>query len=247
VIDFVTLGPGVLWVAFIFSGVLAIGRSFQIEREQDRIQGILLSPIDRSAFYLGKVAATVLFMTVVETLIVPVAVLMFNFHFSGRIALAILALLLSTVGFAAVGTLFAAGLPGLSDPESVARAAPDAARLSDRRDDRVGAYSRGMQQRLAIARSLLHGPEMILLDEPFTGLDRDSSAGLEERLRRLRAEGRTCVMATHDLGQGLRAADRVLVLRGGRLALDSPARGLDPARLEALLAGTETAAAPGSA
>jgi len=143
--------------------------------------------------------------------------------------------------------LFYARLHGLSDPESVARAALDAARLSDRRDDRVGAYSRGMQQRLAIARSLLHGPEMILLDEPFTGLDRDSSAGLEERLRRLRAEGRTCVMATHDLGQGLRAADRVLVLRGGRLALDSPARGLDPARLEALLAGTETAAAPGSA
>jgi len=108
VIDFVTLGPGVLWVAFIFSGVLAIGRSFQIEREQDRIQGILLSPIDRSAFYLGKVAATVLFMAVVEILIVPVAVVMFNFRFSGRILLAILALLLNTVGFAAVGTLFAA-------------------------------------------------------------------------------------------------------------------------------------------
>src|SRR3989454_12389602 len=98
VIDFVTLGPGVLWVAFIFSGVLAICRSFQIEREQDRIQGILLSPIDRSAFYLGKVAATVLFMAVVEILIVPVAVAMFNFRFSGRILLAILALLLETDG-----------------------------------------------------------------------------------------------------------------------------------------------------
>ena len=74
VIDFVTLGSGVLWVAFIFSGVLAISRSFQLEREQDRIQGILLAPIDRSAFYLGKVAATVLFMAAVEAIVVPVSV-----------------------------------------------------------------------------------------------------------------------------------------------------------------------------
>ena len=108
IIDFVTLGPGVLWVAFIFSGVLAISRSFQSEREQDRIQGILLAPIDRSAFYLGKVAATVLFMAAVEAILVPIAVVMFNFRFSGRIGLAILALVLNTVGFAAVGTLFAA-------------------------------------------------------------------------------------------------------------------------------------------
>ncbi len=108
VIDFATLGPGVLWVAFMFSGVLAIGRSFQIEREQDRIEGIRLAPIDRSAFYLGKVAATVLFMTAVQSVLVPVAVVMFNFRFSGRIALAILALVLNTIGFAAVGTLFAA-------------------------------------------------------------------------------------------------------------------------------------------
>ncbi len=108
VIDFVTLGSGVLWVAFIFSGVLAISRSFQLEREQDRIQGILLAPIDRSAFYLGKVAATVLFMGVVEAIVVPVSVVMFNFRFSGRIALVVAALILNTVGFAAVGTLFAA-------------------------------------------------------------------------------------------------------------------------------------------
>jgi heme exporter protein B len=108
VIDFVSLGPGVLWVAFIFSGVLAIGRSFQIEREQDRIQGILLAPIDRSAFYLGKVVATVLFMAVVEVLIVPIAVVMFNFRFSAAVILVILALVLNTIGFAAVGTLFAA-------------------------------------------------------------------------------------------------------------------------------------------
>ena len=108
VIDFVSLGPGVLWVAFIFSGVLALNRSFQNEREQDRIQGILLAPIDRSAFYLGKVAATVLFMAAIEAILVPIAVVMFNFQFTGRIVLAILTLVLNTIGFAAIGTLFSA-------------------------------------------------------------------------------------------------------------------------------------------
>jgi len=108
VIDFVSLGPGILWVAFIFSGVLALSHSFQIEREKDRILGILMSPIDRSAFYLGKVLATSLFMAAVEAVIVPVSVLMFNYRFSGRIGAAILVLVLNTVGFAAVGTLFSA-------------------------------------------------------------------------------------------------------------------------------------------
>ena len=108
IIDFVTLGPGVLWVAFMFSGVLALNRSFQNEREQDRVQGILLAPIDRSAFYLGKVAATVLFMAAVEAILVPIAVVMFNFRFSGRIVLVVLTLALNTVGFSAVGTLFSA-------------------------------------------------------------------------------------------------------------------------------------------
>ena len=108
VIDFVTLGPGILWVCFIFSGVLALSRSFQIEREQDRIQGILLCPIDRSAFYLGKVIATAAIMAAVEAVLVPASVVLFNFRFSGRVAVAVAALALNTVGFAAVGTLFAA-------------------------------------------------------------------------------------------------------------------------------------------
>jgi len=108
VIDFVTLGAGILWVAFIFSGVLALSHSFQIEREQDRLQGILLAPIDRSAFYLGKVSATVLLMSAVEAVVVPLSVLIFNYQFSVRVALTILVMILNTIGFAAVGTLFAA-------------------------------------------------------------------------------------------------------------------------------------------
>ncbi len=108
VIDFVTLGSGILWVAIIFSGVLSLNRSFQIEREQGRIEGILLSPIDRSAFYLGKVAATVIFMSIVEMLIVPLSAILFNHPIGSRLGLIILVLILNTIGFAAVGTLFAA-------------------------------------------------------------------------------------------------------------------------------------------
>lgn len=108
IIDFLSLGPGILWVAFLFSGVLALNHSFRIEREQDRIEGILMAPIDRSAFYLGKVLATVLFMAVVEAVLVPLSAVLFNQSFGPRLGLMILALVLNTIGFAAVGTLFAA-------------------------------------------------------------------------------------------------------------------------------------------
>jgi len=108
IIDFKTLGPGILWVAFIFSGVLALNHSFRIEREQDRIEGILLAPIDRSAFYLGKVLSTVLFMGTVEAVLVPLSAILFNQSITPRLGLMILALVLNTIGFAAVGTLFAA-------------------------------------------------------------------------------------------------------------------------------------------
>ena len=108
IIDFVSLGPGILWVAFIFSGVLALNHSFRIEREQDRIEGILMAPIDRSAFYLGKVLATVLFMAAVEAVLVPLSAIFFNQSLGPRLGMMFLALVLNTLGFAAVGTLFAA-------------------------------------------------------------------------------------------------------------------------------------------
>jgi heme ABC exporter ATP-binding subunit CcmA len=140
---------------------------------------------------------------------------------------------------------FYARLYGLSDAAREVARALEAAGLPDRGDDRVRGYSRGMQQRLAIARALLHRPDLVLLDEPFTGLDREAADRLQERLRAVRADGRTCLMTTHDFHSAAPFADRVIVLRRGRVAADRPAAGLDAAGLEALFRSATTAPAPG--
>jgi ABC-type multidrug transport system ATPase subunit len=93
--------------------------------------------------------------------------------------------------------------------------------LAHRAADPVKAFSRGMVQRLAIARALLHDPDLLLADEPFAGLDAPSTASLEDLLARLNGDGRkTVVLVNHDVDQSLRLASRAVVLRGGRVALD---------------------------
>ncbi len=89
--------------------------------------------------------------------------------------------------------------------------------LSARRHDLVRTYSRGMQQRLAIARALLHDPELLLLDEPYTGLDQDASAMLDQVLRQVAAQGRTVIMTSHDLSRAAALATRFAVLSRGRI------------------------------
>jgi heme exporter protein A len=90
--------------------------------------------------------------------------------------------------------------------------------LAERRNDRTRTFSRGMLQRLSIARVLLHDPRVALLDEPFTGLDPDASDRLAETLRRLHDGQRAVVMTTHDLDRGLALCDRALLIARGRLA-----------------------------
>ncbi len=89
--------------------------------------------------------------------------------------------------------------------------------LAGRQYDPVRTYSRGMQQRLAIARAILHEPAIMLLDEPFTGLDPDASAALSQVFRHLVHQERTVLMTTHNLGHGLELADRVAILSQGRI------------------------------
>lgn len=87
----------------------------------------------------------------------------------------------------------------------------------DRRDDPAGRFSRGMRQRLALERALLHDPRLVLLDEPFTGLDDAATVALRARLADLKTAGCIVLLATHDLETIDGVADRAILLRGGRL------------------------------
>ncbi len=101
--------------------------------------------------------------------------------------------------------------------------------LHARADDAVKTFSRGMVQRVAIARALLHDPSLLLADEPFAGLDAPSTAQLEHMLRTLHGDGKTIVLANHDLRQSLELAERAIVLRHGRIVIDAPSAELEPA------------------
>lgn len=91
------------------------------------------------------------------------------------------------------------------------------ARFADRQ---TRTYSRGMAQRTAIARALVHRPDLLLCDEPYTGLDPAGAELLTALLREERAAGRVVILVTHDLPLAAKLADRVVVLRGGSLAAD---------------------------
>jgi len=117
---------------------------------------------------------------------------------------------------------FFSNLYGL-DPQSAVGPALERAGLADRADEDVAGFSRGMRQRLALERALLHSPRLVLFDEPFTGLD-DKAVGLvSARLRRLAAEGAIVVLATHDLDLADGLVTRVAVVQNGRLVSDEPA------------------------
>jgi heme exporter protein A len=99
--------------------------------------------------------------------------------------------------------------------------------LWGRQRDPVRTYSRGMQQRLAIARAMLHDPPILLLDEPDTGLDQHAAAMLTDLLHEVGATQRTVLMTTHNLERGLELGDRVAILAGGRIAYQSDKSQLD--------------------
>ena len=117
---------------------------------------------------------------------------------------------------------FFARLYGL-DPTRSVQAALESAGLSDRADDAVAGFSRGMRQRLGLERSLLHSPRLVLFDEPFTGLDDRSVTVVMDRLRHLASTGTIVVVATHDLDLAEGLVTRVAVVRDGKLICDEPA------------------------
>src|SRR5438874_961429 len=99
-----------------------------------------------------------------------------------------------------------------------------AVKLTDRAEDYVERYSTGMRQRLALARALLPDPPLIILDEPTVGLDPQASRDLRDRVRELRAQGRTVLLTTHHMEEADQLCDRVAIIDHGRIvALDTPA------------------------
>ena len=128
--------------------------------------------------------------------------------------------------------IFAARLRGVANLNTRAEEQLAKAGLTRAADRRTGDFSRGMAQRLSIAVGLVDDPEIVLLDEPFTGLDRTASDRLEERLMGLRQRDRTLVLVSHDVALAARLADTAVVLRRGRIAYRACGDHLDPKALE---------------
>ena len=105
--------------------------------------------------------------------------------------------------------------------------------LLARAEDTVRTFSRGMAQRLALARMMLHRPRLLLLDEPHASLDAQGGALLDEELVAATSDGRAAVIVTHEVERVARVADRLVVMRAGRVVLDEPIAGRDPAAVRA--------------
>jgi heme exporter protein A len=116
-----------------------------------------------------------------------------------------------------VGKLF-----GLADLQARIAAVLDLFHLRERAKTPVRELSRGYQQRVSLARTFLHDPLFLLLDEPFTGLDAASTESLQDLLRQLQGQGKGVVFSTHDFEQGAAIARRLVALEDGRIRYDGP-------------------------
>ena len=100
--------PGILWIAFSFTGIIGLGKSFLVETQNDCMENLLMAPIPKGAVYLGKLLGNFLFMLVVEIVIFPLFIIFFNLDIFGQIPMIMLICFLGTLGLAAMGTLLSA-------------------------------------------------------------------------------------------------------------------------------------------
>jgi heme exporter protein A len=121
-----------------------------------------------------------------------------------------------------------ARLFGVRDPRAAATRALERMELADRAETPVRQLSRGMQQRVSIARATVHDPRVVLLDEPFTGLDDSGSAALGAHLAALRAAGTTMVLVTHQIAEGLALATHAAIMHAGALVRLEKGETIDP-------------------
>jgi len=123
---------------------------------------------------------------------------------------------------------FAARLYGIPDPRGAAVRALERMRILDRADAPVRALSRGLQQRVSIARAIVHEPSVVLLDEPYTGLDAAGGAALTDMLHLLRSAGASLILVTHNVEEGLAIASHAAVMLDGRIERRDDCATLDP-------------------
>jgi heme ABC exporter ATP-binding subunit CcmA len=123
---------------------------------------------------------------------------------------------------------FAARLYGVPDARRAAARALERMQIAERADAPVKQLSRGLQQRVSIARSIVHEPSVVLLDEPYTGLDAIGAAALTEMLTALREGGAALVLVTHNVDEGLVVASQAAIMIGGRIVRRDDAAELDP-------------------
>jgi heme exporter protein A len=136
---------------------------------------------------------------------------------------------------------FTARLYGLPDPERAARRALERVGVADRADTPVRVLSRGLSQRVSVARALVHEPRVVLADEPYTGLDAAGAAALTRVLRELMGQGAALVVVTHQLDEGLTLATQAAIVLGGRFVRHETAGVADPAAFGALYRDVVTA------
>ena len=130
--------------------------------------------------------------------------------------------------------MFLARMHGLEEPKGRSLKAIDEVGLSQRRNDRVRTFSRGMLQRLSIARAILHDPKILFLDEPFTGLDLHASNVLKEHLKKLHDRRRTILMTTHDISCGLEMCNKVALQVKGKFAFLESIENVDRDQFETM-------------
>jgi heme exporter protein A len=149
---------------------------------------------------------------------------------------------------AAENVEFAARMYGVPDPVGAAREAMTLMRIQDRARTPVRALSRGLQQRVSIARAIVHRPTLVLLDEPYTGLDAAGAAALTDMLRRVRTSGGTLLLVTHNVDEGLALASHAAVMVNGRIVRRDVCAELDAraylSAYRSIVVGGEGATAP---
>ncbi|MEO2044749.1 MAG: heme exporter protein CcmB, partial [Nitrospinaceae bacterium] len=105
VVEASEVGPGILWVAFLFSGTIGLNRSFALEKENGCLMALMLMPADRTAIYFGKLISNFVFLTIMELFILPLFMIFFNIDLLEHLFPLLIVIFLGTLGFCALGTL----------------------------------------------------------------------------------------------------------------------------------------------